>query len=156
MEGSSKRAYYEAYDDRYKQVHNASLRWFSSEPSPIVSQVMEEYGIAQSDTILEIGCGEGRDAGYLLSRGYDVLATDISREAILFCQQTYPDYAKQFQMLNCIAGQLDQQFDFIYAVAVVHMLVLNGDRNGFYQFRAYLCQQTNGIPRQTPQPIRVH
>ena len=29
---------------------------------------------------------------------------------------------------------LDEKFDFIYSVAVVHMLVLDEDRNGFYQF----------------------
>ena len=37
-------------------------------------------------------------------------------------------------MLDCVAGELDGRFDFIYAVAVIHMLVEDGDRDGFYRF----------------------
>lgn len=134
MEEQQNRAYYEAYDDRYRQVHSELLRWFSPEPSPIVSQIMAEYSITLSETLLEIGCGEGRDAGHLLAKGYDVLATDVSPEAISFCQQNYPEYAEQFRVLDCITERLDRQFDFIYAVAVIHMLVPDEDRNGFYRF----------------------
>ena len=76
------RKYYEAYDDRYRQVHDSNLHWFDREPSEIVKQTIDAYGIVQTDKILEIGCGEGRDAACLLRAGYDLLATDISPEAI--------------------------------------------------------------------------
>jgi hypothetical protein len=36
--------------------------------------------------------------------------------------------------LDCLSDKLDKQFDFIYGIAVIHMLVLNEDRDGFYQF----------------------
>lgn len=78
------RHYYEAYDDRYRQVHGENLRWFMEEPSPIVGQVLSEYGIPDNAKLLEIGCGEGRDARFLLKRGYDVLATDVSAEAVAY------------------------------------------------------------------------
>ncbi len=29
---------------------------------------------------------------------------------------------------------MNEKFDFIYSIAVVHMFVLDEDRNGFYQF----------------------
>ena len=127
-------SYYKAYDDRYKQVHREKLRWFSAEPSPIVSEVIDEFSLPQTAKMLEIGCGEGRDAGYLLRKGYDVLATDVSEEAVLYCRKQYPEYEKQFQVLDCVTDKLDEQFDFIYAVALVHMLVLDDDRNRFYSF----------------------
>ena len=72
------RRYYEAYDERYKQVHQKSLQWFSSLPSKIVEETITEYGISKISKILEIGCGEGRDAIYLMKNGYDLLATDVS------------------------------------------------------------------------------
>lgn len=128
------RAYYEAYDDRYRQVHRENLEWFSRNPSPIVGQVMAKFGIGTDAKILELGCGEGRDAIALLEQGFDVLATDISPEAIAHCRRIVPDHADHFQVLDCIGGKLDGQFDFIYAVAVVHMLVEDGHRKGFYQF----------------------
>ena len=130
------RAYYEAYDDRYKQVHEEALQWFSEEPSPIVAEIISEFGLTPTDKMLEIGCGEGRDAGFLLAKGYDVLATDISGEAVAFCQKKFPDQKECFAVLNCVTDRLNQRFEFIYAVAVLHMLVLDGDRDGFYQFIA--------------------
>lgn len=128
------RTYYEAYDDRYRQVHEASLQWFSKEPSRIVSEVIEQYSVDLTARILEIGCGEGRDAGFLMEHGYDVLATDVSPEAVSFCRKIFPHFAEQFAVLDCVREGLSGQFDFIYAVAVIHMLVLDDDRNAFYRF----------------------
>lgn len=147
------RKYYEAYDDRYKQVHEKNLRWFSDVPSAIVGEVMSELHISADAKILEIGCGEGRDANYLLNQGYSVLATDISTEAIACCKADHVEFAERFQVLDCVHGQLEGQFDFIYAVAVVHMLVDDEDRDGFYRFirnhltedgAALICTMGNG------------
>ena len=127
-------SYYKAYDQRYRQVHDRDLQWSSDVPSPIVSQVMEEFSVASGNRILEIGCGEGRDAIHLLRRGYDVLATDVSPEAIGWCRGRMPEYAEAFQVLDCLQEDLHEPFDLIYAVAVVHMLVRDEDRDGFYRF----------------------
>ncbi len=129
-----KRAYYEAYEERYQQVHRQKLQWFSQQPSPIVSEVLSAFSVDKTAKILEIGCGEGRDAGYLLSQGYDVLATDVSEEAISFCQTMFSNHATNFRVLDCVTQTLNERFDCIYAVAVVHMLVLDEDRNRFYRF----------------------
>ena len=43
-----------------------------------------------------------------------------------------------------MAGEWERKYDFIYAVAVIHMLVTDADRNGFYRFvREHLKE--NGI-----------
>lgn len=128
------RVYYEAYDDRYRQVHKEKLQWFSEEPSGIVAEVIDQFKIGRTDKMLEIGCGEGRDAGHLIECGYDVLATDVSSEAVSFCRERYPCDADRFVVLDCVREHLDERFDFIYAVAVIHMLVSDDDRNGFYRF----------------------
>ena len=128
------RKYYEAYEDRYRQIHEQNLQWFCEAPSPIVSETIREFSILPQHKILEIGCGEGRDAFPLLQQGFDLLATDISPEAVTFCQKKQPHFAEHFQVLDCIAGELSGTFDFIYAVAVLHMLVLDEDRNAFCRF----------------------
>lgn len=128
------RKYYEAYDDRYRQVHERNLQWFYENPSDIVAETMREFSVSAQHRILEIGCGEGRDAFPLLRQGFDLLATDVSPEAIAFCRKKMPDCAEHFQVLDCVSGELDAEFDFIYAVAVVHMLVPDEDRDAFYRF----------------------
>jgi len=138
------RKYYEAYDDRYRQVHSENLSWFVEDPSQIVSEITEKYGITRESSILEIGCGEGRDARSLLKLGYRVLATDISPEAIAYCRKRDPEHSDRYRCLDCLKGKLEETFDFIYAVAVVHMLVLQEDRDGFFRFfRDHLTE--NGI-----------
>ena len=136
------RKYYEAYDDRYCQVHKEKLQWFAHTPSKIVMETICKYEINKRDALLEIGCGEGRDAIFLMEQGYDLLATDISPEAVRFCKERYSRFASDFQVLDCITTGLNRSFDFIYAVAVVHMLVQQGDRNGFYRFvREHLSER---------------
>lgn len=76
--------YYHAYDDRYRQVHEQNLQWSHENPSQIVAEAIATFAISRQHRLLEIGCGEGRDAFPLLEQGYDLLATDVSPEAIAF------------------------------------------------------------------------
>ena len=38
------RKYYEAYDDRYRQIHSQNLAWFDESPSAIVLETIREFG----------------------------------------------------------------------------------------------------------------
>ena len=126
--------YYEAYDDRYRQIHERSLQWFSNNYSKIVEDTIKNYAITKRMKILEIGCGEGRDALYFLNNGYNLLATDISQTAIDYCKQKCPYKQEAFHILNCLTDRIDESYDFIYAISVLHMLVLDDDRSAFYRF----------------------
>lgn len=128
------RKYYTAYDERYKTVHAHGVSWASDKSSPIVMEVIKRYGITHDQHLLEIGCGEGRDSKVVLDSGYDLMATDISKEAIEYCKKLLSKYGDNFKVLDCLSDKLDNLFDFVYSVAVIHMLVLDEDRNGFYQF----------------------
>ena len=128
------RKYYEAYDDRYNQIHRLGLQWFDNNPSDIVLDTIIKYTIGKNESILEIGCGEGRDAFALLQYGYNLTATDISASAIAYCRNRNYEYASRFQILDCINGKQNECYAFIYAVAVIHMLVEDSDRAAFYRF----------------------
>ena len=153
------RKYYEAYDDRYRQVHEKGLQWFDSAPSDIVEEVLREFRI--SGKMLELGCGEGRDARFLLGLGYDLTATDLSPAAIEFCRKSDSAHGDCYRVLDCVRGKLDETFDFIYAVAVVHMLVEDEDRAGFYGFLrehltdsgvALVCSMGDGVTERNSDP----
>lgn len=129
-----KKEYYKAYEERYKTAHQKGVSWSSDKHSPIVMEIIKKYGITPEHQLLEIGCGEGRDSRTVLQNGYHLLATDISQEAVNYCKNAMPEYEKNFRVLDCLSDDLDKTFDFIYGIAVVHMLVLDKDRDGFYQF----------------------
>lgn len=146
--------YYEAYDNRYRAVHARGVSWSSAESTPIVLETLRKYGIDPAAGILEIGCGEGRDSRAVLEKGYRLLATDISEEAIAYCKETMPRYRENFAVLDCLKSGHEGCYDFIYAVAVLHMLVLDEDRALFYRFlgehltqdgAALICTMGDGV-----------
>lgn len=148
------RKYYEAYEERYKTAHAHGVSWEHDVSTPIVMDTLEKYQIRQNARLLEIGCGEGRDARAVLERGYDLVAADISKEAIAYCQRRMPQYEQHFRVLDCLCDELDEKFDFIFAVAIIHMFVLDENRQGFYQFIrnhlqekgiALICTMGDGI-----------
>lgn len=132
--GTDDRKYYAAYEERYKTAHAQGVSWASSVSTPIVMEVIDKYGISHSQRLLEIGCGEGRDSRTVLEHGFQLTATDISGEAIAYCKEKMPEYENQFSVLDCLSDELDEKFDFLFAIAVVHMLVPDEDRDGFYGF----------------------
>lgn len=128
------RKYYEAYEERYKTAHEHGVSWASETSTPIVLEMLKKYCIGPDQALLEVGCGEGRDSKAVLDGGYSLLATDISREAITYCQKRLPQYKDRFRVLDCLSDTLEERFDFIFAIAVIHMLVPDADRDGFYRF----------------------
>ena len=138
--------YYEAYDLRYRQVHGAGLEWFSGTPTPIVAEALAKCGVPADAPMLEIGCGEGHDAACLLGKGCNLLATDVSPAAVDFCRGKYPRWAERFMVLDALTDKLDARFDFIYAVAVLHMLVPDEDRRALLVFiREHLTENGFGL-----------
>ena len=91
--------YYEAYDERYKQIHGQDLQWSSEKPSKIVAETIQSVSLPTNSKILEIGCGEGRDAYLLLTQGFDVLATDVSCEAVSYCKKSFLILQSIFKLL---------------------------------------------------------
>ena len=145
--------YYEAYEDRYKTIHKKGYSWSSDKPTPIVLKTINKCKISKNDKILELGCGEARDTKTLLEQGYNLLATDISPEAINYCKNLLPEYKNSFDLLDCLSDKRSDTYRFIYAVAVIHMLVIDSDREKFYKFIyehldndgvALICSMGNG------------
>ena len=126
--------YYEAYNERYKILHKQNRQCFSTNTTPILKEVIKKYNITTKHKILELGCGEGRDSIVLLEKGYPLLATDISKEVIKYSQNRYIKHKDSFRQLNCLNDTLNDHYDFIFAVALLHMFVVQEDRNKFYQF----------------------
>ena len=46
----------------------------------------------------------------------------------------WPHHAHKFRVLDCIRGEAEGSYDLIFAVAVIHMLVEDKDRDAFYRF----------------------
>ena len=126
--------YYEAYDRRYRQIHEKGLSWSTDRTTSLVEETIRRYSLEEA-RMLEIGCGEGRDARYLLGRDYDVTALDISREAVDYCIARDPKHKERYLTADVLRQDVPEgKFAFIYSVACLHMLVPDEDRNRFYRY----------------------
>ena len=127
--------YYNAYEKRYRKMHEIGELWEVREKTNEVIDVINKYNISLTSKILELGCGEGRDAIYLLDKGYNVLAIDSSKSAIKKCNELsnnkYEDFFKEFDIIK---DTMMDKFNFIYSVALIHMFVIESDRKRFYDF----------------------
>ncbi len=140
-----KNDYYKAHDKRYRQTYENNSLWEISERTKEVIDTLKKCKITKNSNILELGCGEGRDAIYLLDNGYKVLGVDYSFAVIDKCNElTNYKYVSNFKQLDLIENSLNEKFDFIYSVAVIHMFVLDEHRNKFYNF-IYDHLKDNGI-----------
>lgn len=128
--------YYKAYDDRYCQFHSQTGKaWAGSKASVILKDILSQY--SPKSKILEIGCGEGQNAMFLKQQGFDVIASDVSSEAISWCKNLAKNNnidSDMFFVLDILNNNFSKKFDVIYSVSTLHMLVLDDDRKKFWDF----------------------
>ena len=65
--------------DHYDKIYSENKTTFGIEPMPLVKKVLEYI---KSGKVIEFGAGEGRNSLFLASKGFQVVAVDISPVAI--------------------------------------------------------------------------
>jgi cyclopropane fatty-acyl-phospholipid synthase-like methyltransferase len=79
-----------------------------------------------SNKLLEIGCGSGRDASFMLKNKYDVTAIDGSKSMIEEAKEIHPELSeKLFHITLPNDLNFDEQFDGIYSIATLMHLSKN-------------------------------
>ena len=94
-------------------------------PSPFAECVANKLSTQQ--TILEVGCGNGRDAKFLASQGHLVTGLDRSGEAIELCKKLYSVESLEFFFgtITDIEKINKKKYDLIYSRFVIHAMSLN-------------------------------
>lgn len=97
------------------------------QPSPFAQEVSKRFGKGQ--TVVEIGCGNGRDSLHFASLGCRVVGVDPSQAAITECEQRRPSDMREFATF--IRGDAGAAFaatgrsaDHVYSRFVLHAMPL--------------------------------
>lgn len=104
------------YESNAKEL---SRRYESAKMDNIHTLLKSTFPVKSS--LLEIGCGSGRDASFMYQNGYDVFAIDGSREMIAEAKVCHPELAKRLQVVK-IPDKLyfkPSSFDGIYSIATL-------------------------------------
>ncbi len=104
------------YENNAKDL---SQRYESAKVDNIHSLLLNAF--PSKSYLLEIGCGSGRDAGFMYQNGYDVLAIDGSIEMIVEAKRCHPELAGKLEVVK-IPDELcfeSASFDGVYCIATL-------------------------------------
>ena len=126
---------YDVYSSRASNRADLGRKghWAKFYASSSVSTEPSAYSKAVSarllglEKILEIGCGNGRDAEYFGSQGYEVVATDASDVAINNClkRNSVGNVKYIYSTGGVIDSNFDYKFDIVYCRFVIHAMPLS-------------------------------
>jgi tellurite methyltransferase len=88
-----------ALTGEYSKFYRTHDRGFGLEASPFVRTWAKKTTIKDHSKALDLGCGNGRNAIYLADLGFDVLAIDISNEAI--------DALNKLASVHCVSRRIN-------------------------------------------------
>ena len=156
------REYYKAYEERYKIIHDNGMLWEYNIPTEELLEYLKSWSINKKDKILDLGCGEGRDAINLLNEGYNITAIDYSKTAIKKCNElSNYKYENKFKEFDIFEEELEEKYKIIYSISVLHMFVLEKDRIKYFDFiknhlekdgKAFITIMGDGIMKRSTNP----
>lgn len=79
------------WEHRFKGIDPETYDFSKSKPAATLAGFYENY-LKDGDTVLDLGCGGGRNAHYLAQRGYNIHGVDIAVGAVEFCQKRFARY----------------------------------------------------------------
>lgn len=106
------------YDELYQNERNAL-----GEPGKEFVRFFKSYAKTGA-SVLDIGCGQGRDALFIARLGHRVLGVDLSPAGIadLLRDASAANLAVDGMVVDIVSYQPDQQFDIVLIDRTLHML----------------------------------
>lgn len=108
------------YDKRYSQ----NEYYWGIKPSPLCYKVLQYMPPVKHLRLLDVGCGEGKDAVFFARNGYEVTAFDLAAAGIEKTKRLAEHcgvYVNAFTV-DINEFRLDTEFDIIYSNGVLHYI----------------------------------
>lgn len=76
------------WEERFGGIDVEACDFSRSKPSNALAGFCKKY-LKNNAVVLDLGCGDGRNAHYLAQKGYEVYGVDIAEEAVEFCRRRF-------------------------------------------------------------------
>ena len=139
---------YAQYDKQvsiYEEEYKIDGYYWGTKPSKMCYRILELMPPTRPLKVLDIGCGEGKNAVFFARNGYDVTAFDISNAGIEKTKQLADKsnvYVRAFKA-DILDFRLDTSYDILFSSGVLHYIrpdYRNDIINNYKQFT-----NTNGL-----------
>lgn len=110
----------EDYENRYKR----SGFYWGLQPNDLCYEIMKLRPPIKPYNVLDVGCGEGKDAVFLAKNGYSVTALDVTESGIEKAKQLAKenDVFVDFFKADIVDYQPKKSFDIILSSGVFHFI----------------------------------
>jgi tellurite methyltransferase len=108
------------FDDKYA---DADYYW-DLEPSKICFDVLKLMPPGKNVRLIDIGCGEGRNAIFFAKQGYNVTAFDISKNGIKKAEKLAIEKGVNINLFTAdlLKYRLTEYFDIIFSTGTLHYI----------------------------------
>ena len=127
------------YEDKYRD----EAYYWGLEPSGMCYEVLRLRPPVRHYTLLDIGCGEGKDAVFFAKNGYMVSAFDIA-DAGLEKAKRLADYHKadiNVFKADALDFRLHNTFDIIFSSGVLHYIPEASRKDIFDNYKAFTSEK---------------
>jgi adenylylsulfate kinase-like enzyme/2-polyprenyl-3-methyl-5-hydroxy-6-metoxy-1,4-benzoquinol methylase len=133
--------------DRGKSEHWD--RYYKSKAAPSHASpfaVNTRSKLRDGERLLEVGCGNGRDAVYFATSGVDITAIDLCPAAIDYCKSMHPDLSARFACgrADDFASKWTREFASIYSRFCIHAMTRQ-EESAFLQAASTLLRPNGRI-----------
>ena len=108
----------------YEKWYEGDGYYWGTEPARFCDELIALCPPSKDKKVLDIGCGEGKDAVYMATKGYTVTAFDLTENGI---RKTLRLAEEQGTTVNAYVDDIntfktDEQFDIIYSSGTIQYL----------------------------------
>lgn len=117
----------------YEEKYKSDDYYWGVTPNSICYEIMKLRPPVKPYRVLDIGCGEGKDAVFLAKNGYLVTAFDIAETGLEKAKELARKNHVQvdFCKANVNDYVINEDFDIIYSSGVLHYIPLDKRKNFF-------------------------
>lgn len=125
------------YDEKYLEKEF----YWGVKPSPICYKVLEMNASSKTQTLLDIGCGEGRNAVFFARNGYKVSAFDLSMNGV----QKTKAYAQSIGVeidvceSDILNYKFDKEYDVLFSTGVLQYIPPDKRQAIFEHYQEHTC-----------------
>ena len=108
----------------YDEVYNAEGYYWGTLPSPTCFQILEHMPPDRPLKLLDIGCGEGRNAVFFARNGYHVTGFDISPAGVKKTLRLAEGAGAAMMafVADLLEHRLEESYDILYSLGTLHLL----------------------------------
>lgn len=125
----------EHFRTQYEKCYDSDEYYWGLEPAPFLDELLSAAGKDASQLrVLDIGCGEGKDAVYMARKGCKVTAFDLTVSGIRKTKRLAADSNTEIDAFVADINDfsIDGQFDIIYSTGTIQYL-FDENIDGFFE-----------------------